>query len=180
MRKIKSDSRAQRIPLQVVPPIVPAPPLKFESRLLEDQKTLLEKDYAIRMRDGVVIYADLYRPKPEIATKTPTIVLFSPFGKHGAVPRAPFSNMGVDFSTMSKYTHWEQPDPFRWCGDYGYSLLKVDPRGTWWSEGDAAHYLSPEEGRDGYDVVEWIAEQPWCACPSLGRFGRLYVLTTSL
>ena len=113
------------------------------------------------MRDGVKIYANLFRPAESVAQKSPTIVMFSPFGKHGAVPPQLFQNMGVDFSKMSKHTLWELPDPLKWCGEYQYSLLVVDARATWWSEGDAAYYFSPEEGRDGYDIVEWVAKQPW-------------------
>lgn len=135
--------------------------------MLDGGKVQLEKDHAVRMRDGVHLYVDVIRPVDSVAKQTPSIVFFAPFGKHGAVPRQLFENMGVDFSKLSKYTQWELPDPLLWCGEYGYSFVLVDPRGTWWSEGDAAHYLSPEEGRDGYDVVEWVAQQPWyedCFC----------------
>lgn len=113
------------------------------------------------MRDGVNLYADVYRPISSIAAQTPSIIFFAPFGKHGAVPREKFKNMGVDFSKLSKYTHWELPDPLRWCADFEYSFVSVDPRGTWWSEGAEANYFGPEEGRDGYDVVEWVAKQEW-------------------
>jgi predicted acyl esterase len=146
---------------QVKPPLKPAPDLKHELLTLDGGQVLLEKDVAITMRDGVRLYADIYRPVDSIEKTTPSIVLFAPFGKHGAVPREKFTNMGVDFSKLSKYTHWELPDPLVWCADYQYSLVSVDPRGTWWSEGERAHFFSPEEGRDGYDVVEWIAKQDW-------------------
>ncbi|RMJ18904.1 hypothetical protein CDV36_001416 [Fusarium kuroshium] len=149
------------LPQEVSPPLQPAPPLKHETILLEDGKTLFEKDIAIPMRDGTLLYADVYRPDPSIKAKTPTLVLFAPFGKHGAVPRERFQNMGVDFEKLSKHTHWELPDPLPWCGQWGYSFLVVDPRGTWWSEGDASHHISPEEGRDGYDIVEWASKQEW-------------------
>lgn len=122
---------------------------------------MLEKDVAIPTRDGISLYADVYRPNPSLFDKTPSLVFFAPFGKHGAVPREKFANMGIDFSKLSKYTHWELPDPLQWCGEWGYSFVLVDPRGTWWSEGGEANFFSPEEGRDGYDVVEWIARQPW-------------------
>lgn len=122
---------------------------------------ILEKDIAVPMRDGVRLFVDVYRPIEELHDKTPSIVLFAPFGKHGAVPREKFANMDVDFTKLSKYTQWELPDPLLWCGEWGYSFVVVDPRGTWWSEGEEANYLSPEEGRDGYDVVEWIAQQTW-------------------
>lgn len=147
--------------VQVSAPLTPAPPCKFESNVLDGGKVLFEKDHAVSMRDGVKLYVDVIRPVDSVAKQTPSIVFFGPFGKHGAVPRQMFDNMGVDFSKLSKYTKWELPDPILWCGEYGYSFVNVDPRGTWWSEGDASHYLSPEEGRDGYDVVEWIAKQPW-------------------
>ena len=149
------------------------------------------------MRDGVRLYADLYRPIDSIAESTPTIVLFAPFGKHGAVPRELFHDMGVDFGRLSPYTRFECPDPFKWCAEFEYSLLFVDARATWHSEvsefasgrlgslklflesvvtlvcslstnisfplaqGEIAFWFSPEEGRDGYDIVEWIAKQPW-------------------
>ena len=142
-------------------PLTPAPDQRYESFVLDDEKTLFEKDVAIQMRDGITLYANVYRPIPELHKKTPSLVFFAPFGKHGAVPPALFENMGVDFGKLSKYTQWELPDPLKWCGEYGYSFVQVDPRGTWWSEGTEANYLSPEEGRDGYDVVEWIAQQPW-------------------
>lgn len=138
-----------------------APPLQHETTLLEDGRTVLEKDIAVPMRDGVVLYADVYRPDASVAAQTPTLVLFAPFGKHGAVPREKFENMGVDFEKLSQYTHWELPDPLLWCGQWGFSFLLVDPRGTWWSQGRASNHISPEEGRDGYDVVEWAAQQDW-------------------
>ncbi|KAL9562749.1 hypothetical protein ACKAV7_013101 [Fusarium commune] len=148
-------------PTKTLAPVSPAPPLKHETRVLEDGNTVFEKDIPIPMRDGVKLYANLFRPVDRIAAQTPTIVLFSPFGKHGAIPPQLYKNMGVDTSKLSKYTMWELPDPYVWCGKFQYSLLVVDARGTWWSEGEAAYYFSPEEGRDGYDIVEWTAQQTW-------------------
>ncbi|KAJ5669498.1 hypothetical protein N7462_010568 [Penicillium macrosclerotiorum] len=166
-RELAAPYRQSVHPQQVDKPLKPAPDLKYECSVLEDGKTLLEKDVAIPMRDGITLYANVYRPVVEVQGKTPTLVFFAPFGKHGAVPAALFQNMGVDFDKLSKYTQWELPDPILWCGKWGYSFVQVDPRGTWWSEGTEANYLSPEEGRDGYDVVEWVAQQQW----STGKIG---------
>ncbi|KAJ0426770.1 Alpha/Beta hydrolase protein [Aspergillus carlsbadensis] len=154
-------------PQKVNAPLQPAPDLKYESYVLDDAKTHFEKDVAIPMHDGVNLYANIYRPISSLHNKTPTLVFFAPFGKHGAVPPSLFKNMGVDFDRLSKYTQWELPDPLLWCGQWGYSFVQVDPRGTWWSEGEKAHYFSPEEGRDGFDVVEWVAQQSW----STGKVG---------
>jgi uncharacterized protein len=42
----------------------------------------------------------------------------------------------------------------------GYAVLGVNARGTGCSEGEF-DFLGPAYGRDGADVVEWIAAQPW-------------------
>ncbi len=39
--------------------------------------------------------------------------------------------------------------------------FEADNRGTWKSGGDVV-LGGTQEGEDGYDIVEWIAEQPWC------------------
>jgi predicted acyl esterase len=41
-------------------------------------------------------------------------------------------------------------------------VVNVDPRGAFASEGDV-QWMSPLEAQDGYDVVEWVAAQDWCA-----------------
>ena len=44
---------------------------------------------------------------------------------------------------------------------HGYAVVNADARGLWDSEGDAV-WNSTQEGRDGYDLIEWIAKQDWC------------------
>ena len=41
-----------------------------------------------------------------------------------------------------------------------YALVHPDIRGSYRSEGDS-RINSDQEGRDGYDLIEWIAEQEW-------------------
>ncbi|GME23667.1 hypothetical protein GTA08_BOTSDO13792 [Neofusicoccum parvum] len=166
-RDLNPPYRKSVHPSKPNPPLQPAPPPNHTTRTLENNQTLLETDVPIPTRDGTILYADVYRPHPTPA-RTPTLIFFAPFGKHGAVPRSLFHNMGVDFTMLSAHTHWELPDPFLWCtAAWGYSFVLVDPRGTWWSGGSASHYLSAEEGRDGFDVVEWAAAQAWAT----GRVG---------
>jgi predicted acyl esterase len=40
------------------------------------------------------------------------------------------------------------------------SNADLDMRGTWMSEGDT-YINSTLDGKDGYDIIEWIAEQSW-------------------
>lgn len=54
----------------------------------------------------------------------------------------------------------------------GYAYVDADVRGTGCSGGSYGIF-SPREIRDGYDVVEWIARQPW-ATPRVGMTGTSY------
>jgi putative CocE/NonD family hydrolase len=52
----------------------------------------------------------------------------------------------------------------------GYVHALVDIRGAGASEGSlAGNYFSPREQRDGYDLIEWLAAQPW----STGKVGMM-------
>lgn len=148
-------------PQKVSPPLTSAPDLKHDLHVLDSRRVVLEKDVGIPMRNSITLYADIYRPNLSLGERSPSIVFFALFGKHGAMLREKFCNMDVDFSRLRKYTYQKLPGPIQQCGEWGYSFVSVDPRGTQQSEGDAAHYFSLEEGRDGYNVVEWVSQQLW-------------------
>ncbi|MEP6751307.1 MAG: CocE/NonD family hydrolase [Candidatus Dormiibacterota bacterium] len=118
---------------------------------------LIEYDAPVRMRDGVEIYCDIFRPEGD--EPAPVIVAWGPYGKHGPVKYAIFPNHGVDPAWVSKYAGFEAPDPVYWTR-HGYAVINVDPRGTWNSQGDATFY-SAQEALDIYDLIEWAGTQPW-------------------
>lgn len=120
---------------------------------------LCEQDVAVKLRDGVTIYADIYRPS-DTAEKVPVIVSWSPFGKRQSEGRGEWQLMGVPPKTVSKMAKFESADPGYWCRK-GYAVANVDPRGVGNSEGNTPNFDS-QEGRDGYDFVEWAAVQDWC------------------
>ena len=122
-------------------------------------------DVAVPMRDGVKLYVDIFRPEPAKVEKLPIILTYSPYGKHGPKTFEMFPNSGVPAGSVSKYAVWEGPDPLFWT-QQGYAVINADTRGSWGSEGDCT-ILSPEQGKDGYDLVEWAASLPW----SNGRVG---------
>jgi len=123
-----------------------------------DQGTVIERDVAVKMRDGVVIYVDVFRPADE--TPAAALIAWGPYGKHNPTRYArQFPQSGVDTSKLSEYTAFEAPDPVFWAR-HGYAVINADPRGTWFSEGTAS-YLSPEEAQDEYDLIEWAGTQPW-------------------
>src|SRR5262249_27411407 len=66
----------------------------------------------------------------------------------------------------------------RYLLEAGYAVLKVDERGSGASFGTRTSEYGRQEVRDGYDVVEWVAHQPWCD-GKVGAYGTSYSGTTA-
>lgn len=121
---------------------------------------LLERDVPIKLRDGVTIYADVFRPidgKP-----CPAILVWSPYGKEigGQMLDDVPMRAGVPVEATSGLEKFEGPDPAYWV-DHGYAIVNVDKRGAYMSEGNLL-YWGHEDALDGCDVIEWIASRDWC------------------
>lgn len=108
----------------------------------------VDRDVAVAMRDGVILRADVWRPAGE--GPFPTLVYRTPYGKE---------------STESWYTTDER------ALERGYAVVIQDVRGRYASDGVFEPYRN--EGRDGYDTIEWAAAQPW-SNGSVGTFGLSY------
>jgi hypothetical protein len=108
----------------------------------------LERDIAVRMRDGVTLRADLLLPAQE--GRFPTLVYRTPYGKEYA---------------LKEYT------TFQHAVERGYAVVVQDVRGRYASAGVFTPYQN--EGRDGYDTIEWAAVQPW-SNGAVGTFGLSY------
>ncbi len=104
-----------------------------------------------RMRDGTVLYADIFRPETK---KCPAILTRLPYNKD------------VLFAQRPGYMN-----PPRFV-EAGYGVVVQDCRGTGVSEGEHYHFRSEPE--DGYDTVEWVAAQPWCD-GNVGMYGASYL-----
>ncbi len=55
----------------------------------------------------------------------------------------------------------------------GYAHVIADVRGIGKSGGTYRGWMSAEEGRDGHDLIEWMAAQPWCD-GNIGMVGVSY------
>jgi len=109
---------------------------------------IVEKNVAVPMRDGVILRADVLRPRGEGAF--PVLVYRTPYGKELA---------------LQEYT------TFRHAVEHGYAVVVQDVRGRYASDGEFRPYEN--EGRDGYDTIEWAARQPW-SNGAVGTFGLSY------
>ncbi|GAB3616674.1 CocE/NonD family hydrolase [Okibacterium endophyticum] len=143
----------------------PLPPLRRET--LDLGELVMEKDVDVRLRDGAVIYLDVYRPANR-QSDLPVLLAWGPYGKHNTKDRL-WPDAGVEPGWMSPQTGFEAPDPAYWCG-HGYAVAYADPRGMWNCEGEGFHN-GPQEGADIYDTIEWLGAADW----SNGRVGMLGV-----
>ena len=88
----------------------------------------------IPMRDGTKLNATVYKPK-DMQAPLPVIFTLTPYIADSYHNRAYFFSQN------------------------GYVFVLVDCRGRGNSEGTFEPFAN--EGRDGYDIVEWLAKQPW-------------------
>ena len=123
-------------------------------------------DVPIRMDDGLVLRADVFRPKGN--GRYPAILSYGPYGKglsfQEGYPTA-WNKMVADHpdvaaGSSNKYQNWEVVDPEKWVPE-GYACIRVDSRGAGRSPGFINHH-APRETRDFYECIEWAAVQPWC------------------
>src|SRR5258708_600512 len=124
----------------------------------------IEWDVPIRMDDGLVLRADVYRPQRE--GRFPVILSYGPYAKGlafqegypSAWQRMVSEHPDVAYGSTNQYQNWEVLDPEKWVPD-GYACVRVDSRGAGRSPGYIDHF-SPRETKDFYLCIEWAGVQP--------------------
>ena len=129
----------------------------FNPRTEKPKGMIIERDITVKMRDGVKIYIDIFRPEKE--GKYPVLINWGPYGKLGRIKHDIRGNCGISDDEFNEYTVFEAGDPVYWCRN-GYILINPDPRGAWNSEGDLT-FMSDQEAEDCYDLIEWAGTQNW-------------------
>jgi putative CocE/NonD family hydrolase len=99
------------------------------------EKIQLQWGVKIPLRDGVKLDATVYLPR-NLSAPTPCVFTLTPYISQS------YCDFGIYFAAR------------------GFPFVTVDVRGRGNSEGEFRPII--QEARDGYDVVEWLAEQPFC------------------
>src|SRR5690242_2176666 len=115
----------------------------------DQHEIVVTRNVAAKMRDGVTLRADIYRPKAE--GKFPVLLVRTPYDKQGS----------------SGFCHR--------AAARGYVVIAQDVRGRFESEGE--WYTFKNEMQDGYDTIEWAAALPY-SNGKVGMFGGSYVGAT--
>jgi hypothetical protein len=97
----------------------------------------IEMSRMILMRDGVKLEAWIFKPS-HLTTKAPAVLELTQYDIDGG--------RNQDFKTFVQR---------------GYVFVQVEVRGRGRSGGEKSDNLGLTVGRDGHDLVEWIASQPW-------------------
>jgi uncharacterized protein len=96
----------------------------------------VEWNVRVPMRDGVALSADIYRADGD--GPRATVVARTPYNKNTA----------------------EQQKRAVAYAESGYNFVWFDTRGRGDSDGEFVPWF--DEAKDGYDAIEWAADQPWC------------------
>ncbi|EOA91109.1 hypothetical protein ACJQWK_11279 [Exserohilum turcicum] len=123
----------------------------------------IDHDVEIKVRDGVRLYADIYRPADaKDDEKLPAVVSWSCYGKkYSALHMLPMCvwQCCVPKEALSGLEKFEGLDPVTWC-PRGYAIVSVDSRGTGDSDGSIP-LMGSQDAEDCYDVIEALAAMPW-------------------
>ena len=120
----------------------------------ENYPVKVERGISVKMRDGVTLRGDIFRPDAE--GRFPVLLQRTPY-------RRATWGYDVDFAQRA--------------ASRGYVVFLQDVRGRYTSDGEWYPFL--HESEDGYDTIEWIATQPY-SDGRVGMFGASYVGATQM
>jgi uncharacterized protein len=133
--------------------ILSAASSRVEAQEQQTYSVAVQNGAAMKTRDGVTLYADVYRPKAE--GTFPVILMRTPYDKS---------------------VSWAVGPAFE-LATHGYVVVVQDVRGRYTSEGE--WYPFRHESADGYDAVEWAAALPG-SNGKVGMMGGSYVGATQM
>jgi predicted acyl esterase len=128
------------------------PPTDYD-RAPTYEQMIRETDVQVPMRDGVKLCVDVYRPATD--EKLPALLAFAIYNKDFQGP-----DMAAALPAQPAWTPlWTGPleaGDTHFLVSRGYVHVIGSPRGVGKSDGGGSREW------DSYDLIEWIAAQPWC------------------
>jgi len=134
----------------------------------------------VEMSDKVKLAADIFIPADGPAkTAFPVIVEYTPYTRafvdpnnglaHKAIRKmiAKTTNPVLDVLSVPGMSK-----PLRMLVSHGYVFVRADMRGSGASFGWKADFM-PQLAKDGGELIDWIAKQPWCD-GNVGMIGGSY------
>jgi putative CocE/NonD family hydrolase len=112
-----------------------------------------ERDTWVTLRDGVRLCVDVYRP--DTSEKVPALLAFAVYNKDMQAPEV-MDALTPQPAYAPMWTGWLEAGDSRFFTARGYAHIIGAPRGIGKSEGGGSREF------DSYDLIEWIAAQPWC------------------
>lgn len=109
-------------------------------------QVVTERRIRMKTRDGVILMADISRPKA--SGKFPTILIRTPYGRAASLSGE------------------------EWYAKRGYVVMSQDVRGRGGSDGEWDPLVY--ERKDGKDTLDWIVTQPW-SDGKVGMIGGSYL-----
>jgi putative CocE/NonD family hydrolase len=113
-----------------------------------ERTVIVERNVGITMRDGARLSGDVWRP--DTSQPIPVLICRTPYGKQIIEMTSSPAELAAG----------------------GFAVVLQDCRGRFGSEGEWVYVQS--EVNDGYDTVEWAADQPW-SNGRVGMFGASYM-----
>lgn len=123
------------------------------------------KSFYLPMRDGVRLAVNVYRPAKDgqpIAAKAPVVFAFTPY-------RARYYDKGKVVELLDS-----REFGLRNLVHNGYVVATADVRGKGASFGARRGFLDQTEARDGAEIVQWLARQPYTT-GKVGLIGCSYL-----
>ncbi len=162
----RTDEYPSRIELPIIPsePVEKiSEPFKYSGYTSPEYTSFSRSSEYVTMSDGVKLASTIYMPSGGAAQEGPFPALFT---------YLPYHRENINPETGQIRTFFYE-EAIKFFTSYGYAWIFVDMRGTGASFGSRIHFFPPF-GSDGKELVEWIAEQPWCN-GDVGMVGSSYL-----
>jgi predicted acyl esterase len=138
----------------------------WHAKISQPQHSVQEdRGRRVEMRDGTELAVDIFRPRG--TGRFPALLAYSPYGKD--VQRV----MEKQRPHSSRLGNGgQEAGDTNYIVSRGYAHIIADVRGSG-DSGGTYNFQGLLEQRDGYDLIEWIAAQPWCD-GNVGMLGMSY------